>query len=606
MLLGMRFVSTRSFRSVLVATLIVVLGVAANGQRPQGGGGTGTSTPLLIDFNALTADGKPVVDLTPADLTVRVGGKARTVSSLELKKVAAADAAAPAAPAAAPAAAAITPPFFTNEAKAAAGPALGRSFLIVVDTESLAIGTEASLKAAIETLLNSVTSADRVGLATAPNDQFQMGLGTPIARVREGVASIKGQRAPNVTAADALCRTHNTLALLKSMMTSLAGSETPISLVYIAQSLSLPGKDTGADKNQLCEVLANEYSDLANVAAEARANVYVVQGDTSTLGRDAGLDQLAGATGGGAVGRVAGDGFAARVLAESSTYWIATLAPDATDRPGQAQRLELKANRDGVTIRSRQAAVVSRVTPGAGQAAQAKPGTTSPKEMVASTAAFTDLPLRAAAIVQRGAEDKYNILVQAEPVDPAVKINAMRVGYFDQATNKGASLDSPKAASYPITTAFAVPAGQYRVRVAATDESGKSGAVDVTLNVGFTSAGPLKVSSLMIGAPQGASGLRPQLTFSTEEQVIVFLQIYGQLSAGISVKFEVAKSDTGPALSTYPPAGGGPTNEPDKLQVFGQIPIAKLEPGDYVIRAVVQMEGQPEGKALKTFRKVAK
>ena len=40
------------------------------------------------------------------------------------------------------------------------------------------------------------------------------------------------------------------------------------------------------------------------------------------------------------------------------------------------------------------------------------------------------------------------------------------------------------------------------------------GAVDVALNVGLTSAGSLRVSSLMVGAPQGANGLKPQLTFT--------------------------------------------------------------------------------------------
>ena len=52
----------------------------------------------------------------------------------------------------------------------------------------------------------------------------------------------------------------------------------------------------------------------------------------------------------------------------------------------------------------------------------------------------------------------------------------------------------------------------------------------------------------------------------------MFLQLYGQFTAQIGGKFELAKSDTGPALDTYPPAGVGPTEEPDKLQVFGEVP----------------------------------
>jgi hypothetical protein len=602
--------------------LVVVLalglgGGVAHGQRPPAGGGAGT--PLLIDFTAATADGKAVADLTAADVAVRIGGKARTVSSLELKKIAAP---APAAPGAStPAATDITPPFFTNEAKAAAPSSeLSRAFLIVIDNESLSSAAEGGMKSAIEGLLKGLNSNDRVALSTLPRDTAQVGFGTGLVRVREAVTAVRlqklaGEKTGNEILqskqsnfsdsekniiANGYCRTSQTLAVLNSMLQQLAGSAMPTNVIVIAGNLSMPGKETGSAGT--CEVLPAAYQTIGDTAAEVRATFHVVQGDSGVMGSDQGLDQLAGVTGAGQVMRVSGDGFAPRVLADSSTYWVATIAPDPADRPGQAQRLEVKVSRAGVTVHARSSAAVPRMAPAA---AAAKPGAASPKDMISSPAQFTDLQLRAAAIVQRGVEDKFTILVQAEPVDPAVKITAMRVGYFDQ-TNKGASLDSPKATTYPITTAFAVTAGQYRVRVAATDANGKSGAVDVTVNTAFTAAGPLKVSSLMVGAPEGASGMKPQLTFSNEEKVIVYLQLYGQLTAGISVKFELAKSDAGPAIETFPPSGGGPTNEPDKLQVFGEVPIAKLEPGDYVIRAVVQMEGQPEGKVLRTIRKAAK
>jgi hypothetical protein len=224
---------------------------------------------------------------------------------------------------------------------------------------------------------------------------------------------------------------------------------------------------------------------------------------------------------------------------------------------------------------------------------------------VGSQAQFTDLALRAVATVQRGQGDQMTVLVQAEPVDPTVKITSMKVGFFD-ANNKGGSTDPKQIATYPITVPMSVAPGQYRVRVAAQDSAGKSGAVDVSLNTTLVTAGPLKLSNLLIGAPQGDNGLRPQLTFTNEPEIRVFFEMYGPLTAGISAKFEVAKSDNGPAIETYMVAGGGATNEPDKFQVFGKIPIDKLAPGDWVVRAVVQMEGQPEGKAIRTFRKLAK
>jgi hypothetical protein len=473
--------------------------------------------------------------------------------------------------------------------------------LIVVDNESLPASADSDVKSAIGGLLDGLAAGDRVAFSTAPTDTAQVGFGTPMTTVRERVGAIQGQRTASVTTGQDVCRTTQTLSLLNTLVRGLTANTTPTSVVFIASGLSDAGSEGSSTTGGTCEVVQGQYQTIADSAAEARANVYVVQGDPGTMGRNNGLETLAGVTGAGQVMRVTGDGFAPRVLAEASNYWVATIAPDQADRVGQAQRLEVRTKRDGVTIHARAAAAVSRVAP----AAAAKPGTTSPKDMISSTAQFTDLQLRAAAIVQRGAGDKFNVLIQAEPVDPTVKINSMRVGYFDQ-NNKGGSLDSPKAQSYPITTAFAVAPGQYRVRVAATDDSGKSGAVDVMMNAGLTDAGPLKVSSLMVGAPMANKGMRPQLTFSNEESVLIFMELYGQLTAGISVKFELAKSDTGPALETFAPSGGAPTNEPDKLQVFAQIPIAKLEPGDYVIRALVQMEGQPEGKVLKTIRKLAK
>jgi hypothetical protein len=92
------------------------------------------------------------------------------------------------------------------------------------------------------------------------------------------------------------------------------------------------------------------------------------------------------------------------------------------------------------------------------------------------------------------------VFVFVQPLDPTVKLNAVRVGYFD-ASNKGGSLDAPQTATYPITTLLPLNVGQYRIRVAATDASGKSGAVDVNLNTALIQAGPFKISGLLTGSP---------------------------------------------------------------------------------------------------------
>jgi len=588
-----------------LATGAIVAAQGGGGQKPGGGG------PMLIDFTAVGADGKPVEGLTPADVTIRVGGKARTITSLELKKVNAAAAAAPAAgaPAAAAPAGDVTPPFSTNEASAApaasaaAGGAVNRSVLIVIDNESLPPAAEAGFKAAVGTLLEGLAPGDRVGFALAPRDTAQVGF-TTLARVREALGAVRGQRPASVSSADSLCRTSQTLSLLTSLLGQVASSPNPTSVVLLAGGLSTPGRADGSSGT--CEVVAGDYRRVADTAAASRVNMFVVQGDSGAQGRSEGLEMLAGDTGAGQVMRVTGEGFASRVLAAASTYWVATLAPDPADRVGQAQVLDIKTAKEGVTLNSRKYAAPSAAAAMAGPAAGAKPaGNTSPKDMVASQAAFTDLQLRAAAVVQRGAGDQMTVMIQAEPVDPTVKLASMKVGFFD-ANNKGGSVDAKLTGAYPVTVPMSVTAGgTYRVRVAAQDAAGKSGAVDIPVKAELIPAGALKISQLLIGAAEGAN-MKPQLQYTNEKEIIVFLQLYGTFTAEIGVKFEVAKTETGPALDTYPPAGGGATNEPDKLQVFGQIPIEKLAPGDYVIRAVVEVSGKAVGSAARTIRKVAK
>jgi hypothetical protein len=557
-----------------------------------------------------------VTELAPADITVKVGGKSRAVTELTLKRVGASGAATPAAAtpaAAAPASAtAMAPsaPFATNDPSAAPPPppaGAGRSILIVVDTESLNPGTESAVKAAIENLLKELTPADRIAFSYAPHDTAQVGFGSSVAVVRQAVANLHAQKVASSSTdeatAIAYCRTSDTLNLLKGLLQQAPGGDTPTSVVMIAASLS----ETGSAKSNTggtCTVNSDQYQSIPAQAAAARANFYVVQGDPSSMGRDPGLENLAGATGAGAVLRVTNEGFAPKVLAESSAYWLATLAPDPSDKPNQSQHLEVKAVKEGVTVHARAEVMMSRPVNAAGAVpAPAGKSGASPKDMVGSSAPYTDLQLRAYAFAQRGTGDKMNVLVQAEPIDPSVKITAMKVGFFD-AAGKGGAVDPPQIANYPITVGLPVGIGQYKIRVAATDSTGKSGAVDIKIDTTPVQAGPFKLSGLMLllKLPDGKQS--PKLLFSKGDTITAMFELYGVIppAAEMIVGFEIAPSDTAPATKTFRPTGSAPTNEPDKLTVFGEIPVADLPPGDYVIRAVVQLKDNPMGKTIRTLR----
>ena len=45
------------------------------------------------------------------------------------------------------------------------------------------------------------------------------------------------------------------------------------------------------------------------------------------------------------------------------------------------------------------------------------------------------------------------------------------------------------------------------------------------------------------------------------------------------------------------------TGEPDRVIAKGTIPLGALPEGDFVVRAIVEMEGQPAGRVIRTIRK---
>jgi hypothetical protein len=191
----------------------------------------------------------------------------------------------------------------------------------------------------------------------------------------------------------------------------------------------------------------------------------------------------------------------------------------------------------------------------------------------------------------------------AEPIDPAVKLTAASAAIVDGAGRASTtSIDDKQLGTRPIMTSLGGSPGTYRVRFAATDSTGRSGAVDYTVTAELTPAGPLKMSGLVVAALRDKS-MAPAMQFRDEATAVGYVEIYGQLTGQISARMEVASSIDGPALKTIQP-GGQTTAEADKFLLLGEIPIADLKPGDYIVRAFVSLQGQPEGRVVRTLRKV--
>lgn len=601
----MTFFQKRARTKLFIPAFLVASGAALlNAQRPQGG----PVGDLIVDFVAVDASGQPVAGLQPADVTIKIAGKARTITALELKRFDAGGAAPAAAAASAAAPSAAPPPFVTNAGGgAAAAPSAGRTVMIIVDQDSLRAGSERAIVTSLEPFLKTLTAADRVAFHTTPRDTAQAGFNVGLAGVRAALGKLGGQKAANSSSNDNICRSQDTLQQLRSMIESLPATDKPSTVLFFGSGLSAPAK-TGSGASQTCEVTNDHYKALSTSVALTRVNMFVVQGDEGYAGRDDGLENLAGITSAGPVLRVTGPALS-RVTAETASYYAATVKAESDDKVGSTQRLELKVIKEGVTTRSRNdVAFVRSAGPAAGAPA-AKAGSASAAEMLRTTnVSYTDLQLRATAIVSRAKDGRVGVMALVEPVDPAVKLKELTAGVVDMnvTPNRIApyKADEKQLVARPVSMLMDAPPGKVKVRVAAVDESGKGGAVDVEISTDLAAGGPLKLGGILLVAPRGTS-FSPTLVFTDEAEVGLSFELYGDISAGVEAKVEIAATPDGPALESTKP-GGQQTSEPDRFILQAKLPIAKLAPGDYVVRAIVNAAGQPPAKAYRTLRKVAK
>src|SRR5512134_3767471 len=142
----MRIRSFRLHAGAAAALLLAGAAVRASVE-PQAGGPV-----AFVDFRVVTDQGEPVPDLTPSDVTLRIGGRVRALKSLELVRVGSGSGAA------APAPATLPSPFADNAA-VAPGAGTRREVLIVVDELSISPGKEQPIREAIVKMLSAFTAA---------------------------------------------------------------------------------------------------------------------------------------------------------------------------------------------------------------------------------------------------------------------------------------------------------------------------------------------------------------------------------------------------------------------------------------------------------------
>jgi hypothetical protein len=351
----------------------------------------------------------------------------------------------------------------------------------------------------------------------------------------------------------------------------------------------------------MCPVRPEDFQNINALASTANVDLYMfhlteVMASRST-NQDAGFESLAGATGGEFVRLPASPQAAiARMLRETSTYYSLTFEPDASEHAGQPLRVDLKSTRDHVKLRTRPAVDLPKLP---GHAA-------APRDMLRTAAEFRDLPLRAIAYTApTPGSQEVTVYTEFEPVDGTM-LKEASVGLFDEKNTlrKQWTAKPEELAKNPPMSAVTAPAGTYRVRVAAVDGSGRTGTVDYELRVEVPRADPLRLSSLLLGTQAEGSGFQRRMEFKDEGVAIGYLEVANVPKGGkVRVDLDVTQTPDGASLATAETTIG-PTKNEDTMRAVGGFNIDGLAPGDYLIRAVVLLDGKPVGKVVRTLRKV--
>lgn len=580
--------------------LFVCFCLAATAVAGQQAGRMGETSTATVDFVVVAKDGQPVVDLKQEEVALRIDGKARPIKSLEYVKFAAGGAAS----------SGVAPAFATN-----ASVDNPRAILLVVDDESMPIGQERKLRDTLGQFVTMLPASDRVALVTVPNGGIVVDLTTDRDRLRRGIAGIT----PISSVMNSSCRTVTTLSTLRTTFETVArvSGGQPVIVAFFSASMDGPGQMERAvtpsaqagrgglsEAAGVCSIQARDFQRVGEAVADARVQLYVIHPDYSPAAASAGIENLRGVTGAPifhltATGPEAG---LPRIARETPGYWVATFDTEPGERLDTAHGLSIRLNRRDVDLRSRPTLSYARTRPAAAEAA---PSFTSAFDVVKSGRPFREVPLRAAATSTMGPDGVLNVVTVFEPADSTVTLTSAAAALFnDQGhgvaywTGTGKDL-----VSWPAAVGMIAPAGRYRLRVGAIDSAGRYGVVDSVVTAELVPAGPLKLGSLSLGVSR-ASGFQPRLQFRSEASALAHVEVYGG-TAGmpVGVVFEVSDSTDGAPLFRVPGVLSA-TQEEGRFSATGTITVGALPPGDYVIRAIIGVQGQPAGRVIRTLRKV--
>lgn len=423
---------------------------------------------------------------------------------------------------------------------------------------------------------------------------------------------------------DATAKAMQTLRYMEVLFGRLSKLGTPVHVVMISEGLFLGRMPIG-------------LTDVSRLAAEARVTLHIVRPAQSLMGDASravapgqgysmddylmreGLEQLAGQTRGRLLQVAAGTGAGIfeRLNRELSGYYLLGFEPSDADRTGRQRRIRVRVRRNGLTVRARPTFALTSEADAASAPAADRSVEETLRDLLASPLPDRSVPLRVT--TYNSADDgngQVRVIVAAEvgenvdaPADWHTGIlvldrnDKVAAGHVVRLTLSPAT---PRASSPALlqTTVLLDP-GEYTLRLAVADETGRTGSVHHTIRAGLTRMGTRQaVTDLLVGSePTAPDPVRLLAAPSVDTERVSFqVAVAGSSSTQLTntaVALEIVEREDGPPLASVnlPLA-----RRDDTLRTFsGSVRLGLIPPGQYLARAVITAPGAPETRVARVF-----
>ncbi|MBI1873844.1 MAG: VWA domain-containing protein [Acidobacteria bacterium] len=601
---------------------------------------------VTVDVGIFDGEGNPIRNLAQEDFTLEVDGEPRKLVSVEYVSYVVPERVEKRQ----------QPPavhYSSNE-----DAPLGRLILLVVDQGNIRQGEGRAVMATARKFLDRLTPSDRVGLAVIPELGPRIGFTSNHAIIRETLSRVVGRadvfetrfniglsealaverddslafrelasrecanQGPECTgfleiearamAVHYLTQTRISVGTLRSLIDDMRGVPGPKTIVLLSEGL-------------VADYSLSEFERLGLSALSARVNIYVLRLDTPRVEasqarlsptasqdervREEGLEHLAG-TARGAFFRVTSTGEYAfqRISRELSGHYLLAFEPQKADRNGKLHKIRVRTKRQGVTIRARSEFAAGPTAEAASERAGSLPKSGTEVEQLSglldAPLTATELPLRVTNFAFQDPESSRLKIVIAAEADTSSSTGLI-IGFtmMDEGGRVAArGAERTTSPRYAATTT--IRPGNYTLRVAAIDSSGRRGSVERRVSATLISSRGYRMGDLMLAEPGELRGMpsRPTIVGASADRLLAYVELYAagvQQLQDASVDVEVGEAEDTPALVSQK----ADLSRPDKGRRIAQtlLPIRLLPPGDYVARAVVKSGDRSIARLARPF-----